>query len=100
MVNEDSERWRKNAIYNEVIMALIRHKNEMLDDELYRFLSKLYNDFTRSSLIDILFRLECKNIISVERVKKDVNKITLREDAPISPELRQLMEKLGSQSVI
>lgn len=75
-------------------MALIRHKNEMLDEELFRILSNLYADFTRSSMMDTLFRLECKNIITVERVKKDLNKITLLENANISPDLKALMSKL------
>ncbi len=60
----------------------------MLDEELYRNLSKIYEDFTPSSLMDILFRLEVKGVIYVQRVKRKTYKISLRKDALVSEELK------------
>ena len=56
----------------------------MFDTDLLRILQNQYEDISKSNLNRILFNLEVQMIIDVQRLRKNVNKIALRKDAPIS----------------
>jgi len=84
--------WKIHPIKNEIILTLIRHKGEMLDTDLLRILQNQYVDINKSSLSRILFNLEVQMLIDVQRLRKNVNKIALRKDAPISEFLKKIMK--------
>ena len=84
--------WKIHPIKNEIILTLIRHKGEMLDTDLLRILQNQYVDISKSNLSRILFNLEVQMIIDVQRLRKNVNKIALRKDAPISEILKKIIK--------
>ena len=84
--------WKTHPIKNEIILTLIRHKGEMLDSDLLRNLQNHYSDINRNVLNKILFDLEVEMIVYVQRLRKNVNKIELRKDAPISDNLKQMFK--------
>ena len=84
--------WKTHPIKNEIILTLIRHKGEMLDSDLLRNLQNQYSDITRNVLNKILFDLEVEMIIYVQRLRKNVNKVELRKDAPISDTLKKIFK--------
>jgi hypothetical protein len=84
--------WKTHPIKNEIILTLIRHKGEMLDSDLLRALQNQYTDINRNTLNKILFDLEVEMIVYVQRLRKNVNKVELRKDAPISDNLKKLIK--------
>lgn len=84
--------WKIHPIKNEIILTLMRHKGEMLDTDLLRILQNQYIDINKSILNRILFNLEVQMLINVQRLRKNVNKISLRKDAPISDFLKKIMK--------
>jgi uncharacterized membrane protein len=84
--------WKIHPIKNEIILTLIRHKGEMLDTDLLRILQNQYVDINKSGLSRILFNLEVQMLIDVQRLRKNVNKIALRKDAPISEFLKKIIK--------
>ncbi|MHA1822028.1 MAG: hypothetical protein ACTSU2_11710 [Promethearchaeota archaeon] len=88
--------WKVNPLKNEIILTLIRHKGEMLDSELLRVLSNIYSDINQIKLNHVLFELEVEMVIEVTRVKKNVNKISLRKNAPIDPSLLKIFNNNGN----
>jgi len=84
--------WKTHPIKNEIILTLIRHKGEMLDSDLLRTLQNQYSDITRNVLNKILFDLEVEMIVYVQRLRKNVNKVELRKDAPISDTLKKIFK--------
>ena len=84
--------WKIHPVKNEIILTLIRHKGEMLDTDLLRILQNQYVDINKSSLSRMLFNLEVQMLIDVQRLRKNVNKIALRKDAPISDFLKKIIK--------
>ena len=84
--------WKIHPVKNEIILSLIRHKGEMLDTDLLRILQNQYVDINKSILSRILLNLEVQMLINVQRLRKNVNKIALRKDAPISEFLKKIIK--------
>jgi hypothetical protein len=64
----------------------------MLDTDLLRILQNQYVDINKSILSRLMLNLEVQMLISVQRLRKNVNKIALRKDAPISDFLKKIMK--------
>ena len=84
--------WKVHPIKNEIILILIRHKGEMLDTDLLRALQNEYTELSRNSLSKVLFNLEVDMVIDVQRLRKNVNKISLRKNAPIHNTLKKFFK--------
>ena len=78
------ETWKSATIQNEILLSLRRDRGEMLTTDLYRQLSQLYLDFTRTDLMDELFRLEVRGFVYVIPIKKDVMKVEIARTAKFS----------------
>ncbi|MHA1340362.1 MAG: hypothetical protein ACTSRZ_09160 [Promethearchaeota archaeon] len=79
--------WKITPLKNEIILTLINYKGQMLDTDLLRNLQTEYKDLNRTILYKALFKLEVERVIDVQKVRKGVNRIALRKNAPISKEL-------------
>ncbi|MCP4762529.1 MAG: hypothetical protein GY870_12175 [archaeon] len=83
--------WKVHPIKNEIILTLLRHKGEMIDADLLRALQNVYQDINRSVLNKILFSLEVEMVINVQKLKKNQNKVSLRDRAPIDENLKKFV---------
>ena len=83
------ENWRSTPVENEIIHTIIRNQGEILTNDLYRYLTTLYDNFTKEELMDYLFRMEVRSYIQVVQIKKDVSKVELGRNPRLTDELMQ-----------
>jgi hypothetical protein len=82
------ESWKSIPVESEIILTLIRNRGEMLTTDLYRYLTTVYEDFSKEVMMDYLFRLEVRSIVSVVQIKKDVMKVEIGRKAPLTEDLQ------------
>jgi hypothetical protein len=87
------ECWQNKPVMNEVVISLIKNRGEMLTTDLYRTLSNAYQDFTWADLNDMLFRMECRGMIYVVPIKKDVSKVEINNRMHFSDEISEMIKK-------
>ena len=81
------ENWRSTPVESEIIHTVIRNQGEILTTDLLRYLSTLYDNFTKEEMMDILFRMEVRSYIQVVQIKKDVSKVELGRNPRLSDDL-------------
>ncbi len=88
--------WKYHPIENEIINTLLNPENrgEMLTTDLFRMLSNKYQDFTRGSLNQLLFKLEVQGMIFVVPIKKEVSKIEINKNAKFSDAIAKKLKTI------
>ena len=88
--------WKYHPIENEIINTLLNPENrgEMLTTDLFRMLSNRYQDFTRGSLNQLLFKLEVQGMIFVVPIKKEVSKIEINKNGKFSDNMAKKLKTI------
>jgi hypothetical protein len=85
--------WKSIPIEKEIVTLLISNRGEILTSDLLRQLSNKYQDFTKTDLMEVIFKLEVRGFIHVIKIKKDVSKIEISRNARFSDELKAEISK-------
>ena len=89
------DRWKAVPVEDQILLILLANRGEILNTELYRKLALIYQDFTRESLLDYLFRMEVRGYIFVVPIKKEVSKIEINKQGKFS---QTIMKKIKAFS--
>ncbi|MHA1794382.1 MAG: hypothetical protein ACTSVI_17230 [Promethearchaeota archaeon] len=81
--------WRANPIRNRILVALIKRKGEVIDDDLVRLIQKNDQSITIKSIEKQLLSLEILGIVSISQITKTRKRVKLIRPELLNPDLLQ-----------
>lgn len=79
--------WRPNPLRNKIIVALIKRKGEIIDDDLMRMMQKTDPSLMDKTLQKELMYLEINGIVSISQITKTRKRIKLINEDRINPSI-------------
>ena len=88
-----SKAWKPIPLEKEIVSLLLTNRGEMLTSDLFRQLANKYQDFSKSELMEALFKLEVRSYVHVVPIKKDVSKVEISRMARFSDSIKSEIRK-------
>ena len=79
--------WYANPIRNKILVALVKRKGELIDDDLLRLIQKSDQGATALLINKELMNLEIEGVVTISQITKTRKRIKIRNQELLNPEL-------------
>ncbi|MHA1371246.1 MAG: hypothetical protein ACTSWN_03490 [Promethearchaeota archaeon] len=80
-------KWRPNPLRNKIVVALLRRKGEISDDELIRLMQKNDQSITPQMIQKELMSLEIEGVLLISQMTKTKKRVKLINEDIFNPDL-------------
>ncbi|MBD3187327.1 hypothetical protein GF325_10890 [Candidatus Bathyarchaeota archaeon] len=79
--------WRANPIRNRILVALLKRKGEIIDDDLTRLIQKNDQSVSSKNVEKELMNLEIAGVVSISQITRTRKRVKLINKETLNPSL-------------